>query len=386
MVAFQLLAAPEQTMVAEITYRILIIEDDTNNSRLLSDILAVDYAVESATNGNEALDLLERESFHLILLDVKLPKLNGFQILDRIRRLPGGEDVPVILISALSDNQDIVRGLELGANDYIIKPFNWRVVRARVATQLALKRQLDERAEVIMQLGALNAMKDRFFRIAAHDLKGPLTNIRSAAYLLNEHIQDNSAAQDIIEDLEATVEAMQNIIQHFLEASALPGSPLELECEQFEIEEIVLQVAAQYGLSLAAQNIKLNIEQVRGCVDADARMVKHMLGNLLNNAIKYSPPHSMIRIYSEDTGNFTRICVADEGPGIKPEQRHKLFKEFSRLGHAPRNGESSTGVGLWIVEHLVTLHGGKAGVECPPEGGSIFWIELPPCLANESDI
>ncbi len=361
---------------------LLITDDELLNILLLERVFSNDYRVLTAANGPAALEIIAREPVDCALIDIMMPGLTGLQVLEKIRETPETADLPVILVSALSDRQDVVRGLKMGANDYVTKPFELEVLSARVQTQLKLKQLQDQRKQVIEELRSAQEMKDRLLRIASHDLKSPLANISMIKYLLRETVADNSQAQELLDILDTTTDHMLNVVRDFLETAAIQSGEVDLQLTHMPLDEVVLEVCDQYQLITERKNISLELGELNGYIVGDRARISQVLDNLVSNALKYSPPGSTVYIWTETRGSFVRVCVADQGPGIAPEERPRLFTEFGRTSNRPTGGESSTGLGLWIVKHLVTLHGGQVGVDSAPGGGSIFWIELP--LAEDS--
>ncbi len=363
--------------------RILVVDDEPANLLLLRRLFEHDCYVACAQSGQDALDHLSHSYFDLVLLDIMMPGMNGLQVLQIIRRNPQTSALPVILISALSDNQDIIQGLELGANDYITKPVDADIVLARAYTQLTLKRLMDERNQTISNLKMMQEIRERFFRIAAHDLKGPLSNIRLASHILRLHTQEMPVAQDTLDALSMSLEKMQEVINDFLDTAAIQTGKLELRLDCVPMERLAWDVFMQYEAAAERKGIRLDSNGVKGAAQMDFARMCQVLANLLSNAIKYSPRDSTVTLASEERDGKLMIYVADQGPGIPEAERSKLFREFSRLSTRPTGGESSTGLGLWIVKHLVELHHGEVGVECPPQGGSVFWVSLPVCTPEE---
>ncbi len=365
--------------------RILVVDDENVNHRVIKRAFGHQYDIVGTTNGREALSILAQQPFDLVLLDVMMPEMDGYTTLTIIRDTPTMHDLPVIMLTALSDNSDIIRGLELGANDYITKPIALDVLHARVATQIKMKRLMDANKAALEALQELQEVRLRFFRVAAHDLKAPLVNIRMAQHILQDYVVDDPMAHEMLQIINTTVDTMQDIVSNFLDASVLQSGQLELNFDEVNVENLIWEVAAQfYGIAQKKQ-IALDVGAVSGLIYADASRVKQLIGNLVSNAIKYSPSQSLVRIWSEETHNGVRIYVADSGAGIPEDEQHMLFKQFSRLSTRPTAGESSTGLGLWIVQQLTAMHNGEVGFECPPEGGSIFWVELPSLAAAENE-
>lgn len=356
---------------------ILVVDDEIGNRRLLQRILAQQYVVTEAENGRQALDLLQREPFDLALLDFMMPDITGLEVLKTLRRSPQTAELPVILISAMSQNDDMIRGLNAGANDYIVKPFDIDVVMARIDTQLKLKHLIDAQHQTIIELEAAQQMKDRLLRIASHDLKSPLANIKLAETLLRKMIADRSAALELLDDIQLTAHTMKEVVEEFLEMAACQSGGIDLHIVDVDVKQVVMDTITHYAITAHEKDINLEIGDLPGIIRADRARLAQILSNLVSNAIKYSPKHTTITVWSALEADKGRIHVADEGPGIPVDERGKLFKEFGKLSTRPTNGESSTGLGLWIVKHMAKLQKGDVGVSCPPEGGSVFWVEFP---------
>lgn len=356
---------------------ILAVDDEPANLLLLQRLLQRTYRVVCAPNGQSALAMLAQMPFDLVLLDIMMPDMSGYEVLQHIRADAASADIPVILISALAEARDISQGLEIGANDYITKPIDPEVTIARVQTQMALKQLQDERKRAISELEAAQEMKDHLTRIASHDLKGPLMNVRMVASLLrkNEATIPNSGRW--LDALDASLDTMQTVIEDFLDTASLYSTQLDATLIAVPVSTVVANLIKQYQVHAARKQIKLEVLDCTGHILADPARFAQALGNLISNAIKYSPFNSTVRIWTTYEDQRVYVCVADEGPGIPESERDKLFTQFGKLSTRPTDGEASTGLGLWIVRHVINLQGGETGVECPPEGGSVFWIQMP---------
>jgi signal transduction histidine kinase len=359
--------------------RLLVVDDDLVNSTLLQQLFEGEYAVVCAASGMSALEVLGRETIDLVLLDLMMPDVSGYDILERIRHNMMWADLPVIIISAKSDNSDVVRGLEMGAHDYIAKPIQVDIVRARVQTQLALKRLADEHKRIIRELQVAQEMQDTFYRIVSHDLKGPLTNLRMAHFLLRDIVGTDEQVNTILDNVELTLDEMHDMIRVFLDVMTLQPGRIQIEIDCLRTDDVLHNVAKQYVLTAENKNIRLQVESSDSYVMADYRLLNQMISNLVSNAIKFSAPDTVVTLSAGEDARRIRLYVSDQGPGIPKEERGKLFEMFSRLSTRPTGAEHSTGLGLWIVKQLSEAQNGRAGVECPPDGGSIFWVELPAC-------
>jgi two-component system, sensor histidine kinase and response regulator len=357
--------------------RLLIVDDDPSNLTLLRRLLEIHYDCTCVQSGQETLEVLKQVAVDVVLLDIMMPGMTGLQTLHIIRNTPATSTLSVILISALADSADIARGLELGANDYISKPIDVNVVPARIKTQLMLKSLLDERNQIIDDLRAAQQIRERFFRMATHDLKSPLTNIRLAHTLMRTIAASQPKVLEVLDTLDQSVDTMQEVIGEFLDSAALQSGKLDLRLETFAAVKLLNETVTQYQTTAKRKQISITNKGGKGYVHADYARMAQVLSNFMSNAIKYSPDGSAVTTWIEQRDGHTVIYVADQGRGIPLAERDRIFQEFGRTSVQPTAGESSTGLGLWIVKHLVTLHGGEVGFECPAEGGSIFWAALP---------
>lgn len=380
------MALPQENVVATLlpgrfasTPQVLVVDDDQATCALLTQVFSSTCDVLVARNGLEALRVLGEQPVDVVLLDISMPGMSGLEVLEAIRRDETLVELPVILISARTSQKDVIEGLQRGANDYISKPIDLAVARARVNTQLKLKRLSDAYQATILDLQSTQQLQANFVQIVSHDLKGPLTNLRMAHHLLRDLVRDNPTAESVLESAEMSVIDMNTLIRTFLDVAVTQNGQLEIRPDCVNIIDHLRRVVDQQNLSAQRKQMTLVLEEGDYAVVADGRLFGQIMSNLIGNAIKYSPPGSEVRVWAEPAGERVRICVSDQGPGIPEAERGRLFRMFGKLSARPTGGESSTGLGLWIVKTLTEAQNGEVSVECPPEGGSIFSIELPVC-------
>lgn len=357
---------------------ILVVDDDSDNLNLLTIIIKREYRVSTAENGLDALAFLEENpDVDTILLDIMMPDMNGLQALQNLCDNPKTKNIPVILISALNNNDDVVAGLDIGAKDYITKPFDRRVLLARIRTQVELKQLTDSQAETIAKLETAQAIRDNLFRVVSHDLKNPLANIRMVEYVLREQVAADTTTNQMMDTVRLSLDTMEQVIEDFLDVVILQSGKFKLNYELKSTEAAICSVVLQYSMSAKSKNIDVDLKTIDNMVWVDGHKLQQVLNNLLSNALKYSPNDSTISMWTEQLDGMVRINVADEGPGVPVEEQHKLFTEFGKLTPRPTGEESSTGLGLWIVKTVTELMNGRVGVDFPKDGGSIFWVEFP---------
>jgi two-component system sensor histidine kinase/response regulator len=359
--------------------QLLIVDDEQFNVELLRRIFNRTCDVGVAYDGREALEMMVERDYDVVLLDIMMPVLNGLDVLKIIRNTADISRLPVILISAISDKNDVARGIRLGANDYIIKPIDVDTVQARVNTQITLKRMSDERHKMIARLQSANEMKARMMQVASHDLKSPLTNLKMMNAVMKRHIGEDAKLNRLLNMSEESVKGMIHIVEDFLSSSAANDTEIRVNLKAVDIQTIIKQVINQYALAAHNKNITLHLERTDGLVIADPKRMMQVIGNLVSNAIKYAYKGTTVTLKTTLENNLWRLYVIDQGPGIRPEEHEFLFQPFSKIqiSTKPTDGEESTGLGLWIVHEMMKLQDGRVGLDSPDDGGCAFWIELP---------
>lgn len=352
------------------THRLLVVDDE----EVIRDLFGIQlrregYAISMAGSAKQAMEALAAERIDLVLLDMKLPDMPGIALLQKLRVTYSILDLPVIIISGAGQTHDIVAGLQSGANDYLTKPIDLGIARARIQTQLSL-RQLKE-------------MNDKFARIAGHDLKKPVILMLDMA----RQLQLSNARKDLSpEDLDATlslqIEAgqyMQQLIESLLELRSVHNGRMSLTRLPTDLGAMVRQAVTRNLGYAQSKGIELRMEFAADLppVLADDLRIMQVLDNLVGNAIKFSPPATTISVRTRRDNDHILCEVADQGPGIADEDRAKLFVEYARLRNKPTGNETSTGLGLSICREMINLHGGEIGATNNPGGGTTFWFRLP---------
>lgn len=349
---------------------LLVVDDDRINRGMLSaQLQKAGHRCEMAENGREALEKIESGSFDMVLLDVVMPEMDGLTCVRKIRETYNAMDLPVIMVTAKGETEDVVQALESGANDYVTKPLDMPVVLARVQTQLSLKRMAE--------------LKDEFLRIASHDLKNPLTSMKGFTSLLAIQLQPgatvNQAAHDCILRMGKNAVVMQRIIEDFLDFSALKDGRLEVKITSFDLAELVresveahLEYAKGKSIALTSE-IDASVETVQ----ADGARLGQVVQNLVGNAIKFGSEGTevVVRLKRKDAAVVFEVC--DSGPGLTDEDLKKVFGKYARLSNKPTGAEKSSGLGLSICKQLVEMHHGEIGVYNNPDCGATFWFSIP---------
>jgi two-component system sensor histidine kinase/response regulator len=371
--------------------RVIVIDDNPMTSETLVMLLEAEgFDAQAINESVRALESIKATPPDLVLLDVMMPGMDGLALLEAIRSHPPTAELPVIMVTALDEIMDVVRGFELGANDYLTKPLQSEVLIARVRTQVKLKRLQDQRLRDIERLRTLDALKDRFFQMAAHDLKNPLNNFTIGLNLLTRFTpQDEETAgqyQRVFEVMRDAANAMRTLIGDFLDYQALEAGQIELNLRPVALNPLIEAVVQQFHAYAERKGVSLHtaLDPDLPQCPGDPDRLTQVIGNLISNAIKFSLHDTRVEVRTKAAGDRLRVEVEDNGPGIRADEIPLLFQEYARLGNRPTGGEGSTGIGLSIVRHLVELHGGDVGAESQVGAGSTFWFEIP-CGDRQSE-
>ena len=352
-------------------FRLLLVDDDAMTRQFMSTRLTRQgYDMTVAEEGYRALNLLENESFDLVLLDIMMPGMSGLDVLTQVRRKFSMLSLPVIMVTANDLEESMIEALEKGANDYLLKPISMPVTLARIKTQLSLR--------------YLSALKDEFVRFASHDLKKPLMLLRDIAGELQGSTADGGAelsvpTRESLSLLVRTADNMQEVVQGFLDESAALIDGNYARRSAVNINQMVMHAVQSNERYAQRKGVQLSavLSDKPLVVHGDGFQLSQVLDNLLGNAIKFSPQNSATVVRTDSTDAYVQVDICDAGPGINNEDMGKLFVNGAHLGNLPTGNETSSGVGLALCKQLVELHGGEIGAHNNNDRGTTFWIRLP---------
>lgn len=357
------------------TSNILIVDDIPDNLRVLGGILREEgYKIRPVLNGELALQVAVKEKPELILLDIMMPGMDGYEVCRRLKANPGLKDIPVIFISALSDTNDLVKAFESGGVDYITKPFQAAEVAIRVATHLKICRQNAELRE-------LNATRDKFFSIIAHDLRGPIGNMLSISEMISEKGQvDEETMYTFLEMQKELSQDTFQLLENLLIWARSNTNRIEFEPDMLDLNYLIKECIEVLNLQAQKKNISVLDLTPAGCkVFADENMMHLVIRNLLSNAIKFTPQGGKVSIFANSgPDQSTIISVKDTGIGIPAEMLDKIFRIDVSNKRAGTDGESSNGLGLLLCKEFVEKHKGSIWVESEENSGSEFSFLIPP--------
>lgn len=368
-----------------ISSRILVVDDITKNLQVVGTVLRNQgYKVMAAASGAEALKCVRTQLPDLILLDLMMPEMDGLEVCRRLKSDSTTSQVPVIFLTASNEMEHLVNGFEVGAVDYVTKPFNPPELLARVRTHLELKHARE-------RLREMNEEKNEFMGIAAHDLRNPLGAITGYAEILIEEMESlqpsvpEPGARAVREAGECagrireTSRRMAEMVQNLLDANRIERGEMQLNLAPLDLSQTVAAVLETQRPRAVAKQQTLHWQNEVGAVSvlADATVLTQVIENLISNAVKYSPAGKNIFVRLRRLQEGTLCEVQDEGPGLSAEDQKKLFGKFARLSSKPTGGENSTGLGLSIVKKMVEAMNGRVWCESELGRGATFIVEFP---------
>jgi len=369
-------------------YSVLIVDDTPGNIQVIGNILyqkGVNILI--AQSGRDALTVISRKFPDVILLDIMMPEMDGFEVCEHLKRDPATKDIPIIFLTAKTHTDDVVKGFESGAVDYVTKPFNPIELLARVFTQLELKRSRDiimtqnqRLGEQNRKLQELNAAKDKFFSIIAHDLRNPFNTLIGLSGVLKNEL-DNYEPDRIRQYGQRIYQASErgyNLLENLLEWSKSQTGRIQFQPENVHLKNMItesLEVLESYA---KIKQIAIHVEIPEDMdVFADKNMLKTVIRNLVSNAIKYTEHGGTVNINAKDTGSEIEATVADTGVGIKKDTLEELFRIGAYYSTSGTAQEKGTGLGLILCKEFIEKHDGKIWVESEVGKGSTFTFTIP---------
>lgn len=381
---------------------ILVVDDNPKNLQLISTVVSeAGYKVSAVNSAENALKYLNLKSPDLILLDVMMPGMNGYEACRIIKSDEKLKEIPIIFLTAKNETEDIVTGFSLGAVDYISKPFKSEEVLVRLSTHVQLtqsKRLLKEKNNELAtlnqklveshkkteqdaeKLAAMNAEKDKFFSILAHDLRGPFSGCVSLTEILSSSINELSQADiiDYADTLQETASMMNKLLENLLEWARMQMGLIGFDPENHDLNTILDAPIELYEAEANKKGIHLTTEIEAGLmIHTDPNMLQTVIRNLLSNAVKFTHKDGSIHLQANKDNDFIGIRIKDTGIGIPTEMLDKLFRLDHKVSRPGTDGELSSGLGLILCKDFVNKMGGRIDVSSLAGSGSTFEIILP---------
>jgi signal transduction histidine kinase len=343
------------------TPSILIVDDTPANVLLLVRMLAMrGYNPRPVLSGKLALQAARAEPPDLILLDISMPEMNGYEVCEQLKADAALKDIPVIFISALNDTLDKVKAFHAGGVDYVTKPFQFDEVFARIQTHL--------------QLGRLEKLRDDLTHMVVHDLRNPLSVIFGYLDLIeSQPLADTT--REFATLVRMSAEELRRMISAILDVSKIAAGEMALHCEPCDLALLIRSVLATTRPLQGNRTVTLDARDPSPSIMADSSLLRRVLQNLLSNALRYTPSGGAVRMSLTPSSSDVRVSVSDTGPGIAPENHQRIFDKFGQVEDLCNR--TGTGLGLTFCKLAIEAHGGRIGVESVVGKGSTFWFTLP---------
>jgi signal transduction histidine kinase len=354
---------------------ILVVDDEPANFDVIEILLFKEgYDLHHRDNGADAIASLESINPDLVLLDVMMPDMDGIEVCQRLKNDRHGQHIPIIIVTALSDKEDLARCIDAGADDFISKPINSTELRARVRSMLRIKSQYDHIQETIM-------LREEMMQTIVHDLRNPLIGILLGCDSLKVLDLPDRAKKRIVQ-IGQTIEQMRLLVDDILTIGRIEANKLILNHSKFDITEVAKLVIADFEAISTDKQIQIlgEFPPEPAYISGDSPLIRRVLGNLVDNALKFSPHQSSIILRVEclpknpDRQDLIKIEVIDWGIGISPEQKQIIFEKYE-VGNIVM-GVSQIGLGLSFCKMMIEAHRGAISVTNNQPKGSIFTILL----------
>lgn len=360
---------------------VYIVDDVQENLQVIGNILKQNNInISVARNGEQALNGIKKKLPDLVLLDISMPGMDGYEVCKKLKEDAETAHIPVLFLTARTQTDDIVQGFKVGGVDYITKPFNSEELLSRVFTHLELKESRDLIESQNKELMNLNATKDKFFNIIAHDLRNPFNTILGFSNLLLHDLNNypKERVYEIMLMISQSANATYKLLENLLEwgrsqSGSLSFNPVNINGKALIQENVQL-------LNESAASKKINLIQNADpdtVICADKDMINTVVRNLISNAIKFTPHEGQICIEAKQTIDATEISITDTGVGISDENIDKLFRIDKNHSTKGTNNEDGTGLGLVLCKEFIDRHDGKIWVESELGKGSRFSFLLP---------
>lgn len=363
-------------------YKILIVDDVMSNVLLLKVLLTNEkFAIATASNGRQALEQVEKENPDLVLLDVMMPDMSGFEVAQHLKSNPQTAEIPIIFLTALNSTADIVKGFQVGANDFISKPYNKEELIIRVTHQISLvaaKRLILSKTE---ELQRTIAGRDKLYSVIAHDLRSPMGSIKMVLNMLILNLPFEKIGAEMYELLtmaNQTTEDVFSLLDNLLKWTKSQIGKLNVVYQDVDLVEVTDGVIEIFSMVASLKKIRIReMKPERMMVNADIDMLKTVVRNLLSNAIKFSKENSEILVKMEEVNGMAVVSVQDHGCGISEEGQKKLLHADTHFSTFGTNNEEGSGLGLLLCKDFVVKNGGKLWFTSKEGEGSIFSFSIP---------
>ncbi|MBF0228685.1 MAG: hybrid sensor histidine kinase/response regulator [Desulfamplus sp.] len=362
--------------------RILIVDDNPTNLKVLFEYLSGEkgYKIFIAKNGREALERTANAKPDIILLDIMMPEIDGYETCRRLKEQKETEDIPIIFLTAFADTDSKIKAFNRGAVDFIVKPFNQDEVLARINTHLTISRQKKELEKTNNELAKANASKDKLFSIVAHDMRNKLFGLTGSIEMVESFFNDltDDEKRDRIRAMSTSAQQMYKLFENLFTWARMQTDSIEVVTENINVGVIASEIIEFFKVDAEAKGISLLSDVKAGCdVMYDKNMLSFIIRNLIHNAIKYCDSGNSITISCKEENGYHRISVKDTGIGMKKEVCDSIFKVGVRSSKPGTRKEGGSGLGLMVAKDFAELNHGSLTIESEENVGTEVILSLP---------
>ncbi len=365
---------------------ILLVDDTPANLKVLTELLKeYNYKVRAVPSGKLALKSVAHSQPDLILLDINMPEMNGYEVCQQLKENPETAHIPVIFISALDDVQDKIQAFRQGGVDYITKPFQIEEVHARIKTHLtidALQRELQEKnlrlESQLGQLQEMQSMQDTLLNMVVHDLRVPLTGAMGYVSLVAENASAVPAPfANYIQLAHKSLESVKIALENIIDLGKMERGKISLTYAKLELISSLRDWLDEIELIASQHQFEVHLPPAPIEVMADPLLLKRIVFNLLTNAFRLTKLGKRVQLSLNLENEWIYLAILDQGPGIPEEYREKIFEKFVQVQLSHRSDPTSSGLGLTFCKMAIEAHRGQIGVESEVGKGSTFWFRIP---------
>lgn len=359
---------------------ILLVDDNKNNLQVLGSTLHTEgYRLAMAKSGKEALTQAQKIEPDIILLDIMMPEMDGYETCTLLKENDKTKNIPVIFLTAKTETEDIVKGFKAGGVDYITKPFKKEELLIRLKNHLELRMATKKIAEQAQKLKELNNTKDQMFSIISHDLRSPLAGLKNMLDLLTdkETPTDQDFRESAITIMKTTTDSTVNLLENLLFWARSQRGDLEIEIDTLDLHQIIEENIQLASNTIQQKSLKvINQLEEYELVKGDMNLTKTIVRNLLNNAIKFTPENGTIAFEATPSDHYTLLSIADTGVGISDENLERLFKNDEQFTTYGTNNEKGSGLGLKLCKSFAEKQQGSLSVRSVENRGTTFTVKL----------
>jgi signal transduction histidine kinase len=364
----------------------ILVVDDNETNRLLAQQTLEDegYRVVLASGGADGIAAFESEAPDCIILDVRMPEVDGFTVCKKIRALPGGEATPVLFFTALRDVETFDRALVAGGDDFLTKPVRPTELVVRVQAALKLRRmrtELHEHYDLLKRqrddLMRLQLQKERLMAFIVHDLKNPVNSLDLHAQVLLRERGMPEGALASVKQMRAEARQLSRMILNLLDLSKADEGKLAPKRSAVDLGALVAEIFSELNLAAESHHVKLEASIEVPTMNADEDLLRRTIANLVENAIRHAPKDTTVRVMAARNIGGIELRIADAGPGIPPDMRDKIFDAFVQMeGDGKPRTTGGRGLGLTFCKLAVEAHGGHIRIE-DASPGAVFCVRIP---------